>query len=558
MIKDKIQKNLEKALEKIGAFAVDVDLYFPADSSHGDYATSIALKLAKQLKKNPLEIAKLIADNLEKDLAIEKVEIVKPGFINFWLSNDTLLNQSAEIIRTENFDNQNKKILLEFGQPNTHKIPHIGHLFSYIYGATLARILEITGNHVTKTNYQGDVGLHVAKCLYKVKSQKAKIKSLKTLREKVDFLQLCYQEGSAAYEKDEEAKKEIDELNKKIYENDASITALWKQTRKWSIDFYRTFEKELGVDFKRYYFESETSKLGKEIVEKNIGKVFQKSQGAVIFPGEKYGLHTRVFINKYGNPTYEAKDIGLAALKKNENQFDESIITTASEQKEYWRVVKKAIELVFPDMLGKINHISFGMINLTTGKMASRTGQILNPFTLIKYVEDSIAADYRIEDDLLLKKIAFAAIKYSFLNSDPKKNITFDLKKSIAKEGNSGPYLLYTYVRCQSVLNKVPRAKFKVESYNSKLKINNSEKEILRKINYFPEIVEKAASDFSPHFIASYIFELAQKYNLFYQKNPILKAGKETKNLRLFLTNAVSLVIKKGLYLLGIETVEKM
>ena len=556
MIQDKISENLAISLEKIGIKNAPVDLSRPTNPAFGDYTTSVALKLTKDLKKTPLDIAKIIVKNLEKDEDIEKIKIMEPGFINFWLTDNTLVKEAKIISTTKKFGQENKKLLLEFGQPNTHKIPHIGHLFSYIYGESLARILETVGNTVTKVNYQGDIGLHVAKCLYKARTEKSKLKSLKTLREKVDFLQYCYQEGSTAYENDKKAQEEIDDLNQKIYQKDSSILALWQETRQWNIDFYQAFEKELGINYQHYYFESQTAEIGKKIVLDNVGKVFEKSEGAIIFPGKKYGLHTRVFINKYGNPTYEAKDIGLAALKKNENRFDYSIITTASEQNDYWKVVKKAIELVFPDMLGKITHIGFGMINLTTGKMASRTGQILDPFTLINQVKKSIAEDYKITDEVLLGKIVFAAIKYSFLNSDPKKNIIFDLKKSIAKEGNSGPYLLYTYVRCQSVLKKAQIFNPQSQIQIANLKIE--EKEILRQIVHFSEIVKQTAVNFAPNTIATFIFELAQKYNLFYQKNPILKADEPTKNFRLFLTATVANILKQGLYLLGIETVEKI
>jgi len=553
MIKDLIVKQLEKALKKMGVDEAEIPIESPANPRFGDYASSIAMKLTKKLKKNPLSIAQTIVDNFHTNETIEKVETVKPGFINFWINKKTLIQQSKEIIDLKTISKNGETILLEFGQPNTHKIPHIGHFFSYVYGQALANILEFTGNHVIRVNYQGDIGLHVAKCLYQVLKNENKIGKLRSLREKVDFLQSCYQQGSSAYENSQKAKREVDELNKKIYEHNTNIKDLWEKTRKWSTDFYKTFEKDLGIEYQRYYFESETANIGKKIVLNNIDKVFLKSKGAIIFTGEKYNLHTRVFINRYGNPTYEAKDIGLAYLKKKEYLFDLSVVATANEQSDYWTVVKKAIELVFPDMVNKIKHVGFGMINLTTGKMASRTGQIINPFTLIEQVKQSIQTSFHISDEQLLKNIVFASIKYSFLNSDPKKNVTFDLEKSIAKEGNSAPYLLYTYVRCRSVLRKSNQTNIKTSRLT-----DEAEKDILRSVIHFPEIVGEAATYYTPNTIATYLFDLAQKYNLFYQKCPILKTEASVKDIRLFITRSVAQILKNGLYLLGIKTVEKM
>lgn len=579
MIKDKIIKNLKQSLEKIGIKEERLELDHPTNPDFGDYATSIALKLAKRLKKNPVKIAEQIVKNLSESILIEKIEIVKPGFINFWLTKKILTEELIEIVKKEKTYGKkqpnNFKIVLEFGQPNTHKLPHIGHLFSYIFGESLAKVLESQGNRIFHANYQGDIGLHVAKCLYQfqrlisIKAEQIGILNSKNIKEKVEFLQKCYQEGSKLYEKDVKAKKEIDKLNKKIYRNDPSILKLWKETKKWSLDFYKQFEEKLGVKYDKYYFESETGPVGKQIVKKNLGKFFKQSNGAIIFEGEKYGLHTRVFINKYDNPTYEAKDIGLVSFKIRDFLFNLSIVTTANEQNEYWKVVLKASELIFPHLVGKLKHLGFGMINLATGKMSSRTGHIINAFSLVDEVKKQIKTDYHINDNLA-EKIALTAIKYSFLKTEATKNIVFDLKRSIAKEGDSGPYLLYVYVRTQSVLKKEPSTNINLinppaaslpawQGWAGQLiKYNSEELSLMRKLYQFPEIIEKAAQSYTPHLIGHFLFEIARDFNLFYQKCPILKAKPEVRNFRLLLTKAVGQVIKNGLYLLGIETVEKM
>jgi len=284
-----------------------------------------------------------------------------------------------------------------------------------------------------------------------------------------------------------------------------------------------------------------------------VGTVFVKSEGAIIFKGEPYGLHTRVFINKYGNPTYEAKDVGLISMKKKDYPLDLSLVTTANEQNEYWKVIIKASELVFPELKGKLKHLGFGMIQLTTGKMASRTGKIIDAFSLVDTVTDEIIRLYK-GDRESAEKISLAAIKYSFLRSEPLKNIVFDLKMSIAKDGDSGPYLLYTYVRTKSILSKNPT----LPSLQTVSIDISGEMGILRKLYRFPEVVENAAKSYSPHLLAGYLYDLAREFNLFYQKCPVLKATGEKRTVRIFLTNAVSLILKSGLNLLGIETVDKM
>ncbi|MCX7881265.1 MAG: arginine--tRNA ligase [Patescibacteria group bacterium] len=562
-MEEKLKKSLKKTLNDLNYQVEEIIIGIPKLTHHGDFYTPLALQIGKKIKKNPLLIAQEIVKKIPSMAEVKKIIVVPPGFINFYLSDGFFVDKVKQLInKSFKLKKENKTIVLEFGQPNTHKIPHIGHLYSYIYGESLARILEFLGNKVIRVNYQGDIGLHVAKCLWAVKNQfleKGKnFNSLKTLKDKVDFLQKGYQEGSQLYEENKSIKKEIDQLNLKIYQKDSKIIDLWQKTRQWSLDFYKIFEKKLGIKYDRYYFESQTAKVGKKIILENLGKVFEESNQAIIFKGEKHNLHTRVFINSYGNPTYEAKDIGLAYLKNKDYQFDLSIITTAKEQNEYWKVIIKVIELLFPHLKNKISHLGFGMVNLTSGKMSSRSGNIIDPFTLTEEVKKEIKKTFLVKDESLLEKITFAAIKYSFLNSDYKKNIIFDLKKSIAKEGNSGPYLLYTYVRTKSVLTKSENFNLQEKKLNFININNNEERKLLKKISFFSSFLIKAKETYSPNIIANYLYELASLYNLFYQKYPILKAEESLRELRLLITLAVKEIIKNGLNLLGIETVEKM
>jgi arginyl-tRNA synthetase len=500
---------------------------------------------------------------------IASVAVAAPGFINISLHQEHLWQEvKAAITRGDDYgvvDTSGKNIMLEYGCPNTHKMPHIGHLFSYCYGESMVRIREAIGDNVFRENYQGDVGLHVAKCLWAYMKKNAAGQldvSVMTLAEKVQLLQVCYQEGSLAYDDDPAAKVEIDTINTQIYKHDAAIESIWQETRQWSIDYYDQFEQRIGVSQNQHYYESQTSQAGEKIVRENIGTVFEEDAGAVIFRGEAHDVHTRVFINGKGNPTYEAKDLGLISLKLSEDfVFDEAVYTTGNEQNDYFKVMFKTFNLIFPQTVNKLRHIGFGMLNLTTGKMSSRTGNVVTAIDLVEMVKERVRTYIKenreydeAETENIAETVAIGAIKYSFLKSAATKNVSFDLESSIAFDGNSGPYLQYTYARCQSVLKKAAVMVGEIVPTD----LSSEEQSILRWIYQFPEAIQEAANQYSPHVMANYIFELAQRYSVFYNNNQIITEDAAVTNSRLALTSAVAQVLKNGLYLMGIEVAEKI
>lgn len=568
MLKNKLSEKIKDALKKLDVEEIEINLEHPANPDFGDFSTSIALKLAKILKKNPLQIAQEVIKNLPKDDLIEKVEDVKPGFINFWIDQKYFLD-SARKISQEKFDfpsyhlGKNKKIMIEFAHPNTHKLFHIGHLRNISTGESLVRILEMVGNKVIRTNYQGDVGLHIAKCLYKVKSEKSKIKSLKTVEDKIKFLGEAYTEGQKAYDKGEKAKKEIIEINGAIYKKQGDIIPLWKETVKWSLDYFASLYKRVYSRFDRLYLESEFADRGAEIcLEAEKKGILKKSKGALVFEGKSYGLDTRVFINSIGYPTYEGKELALAEKELSEfGELDKIIHVVTPEQKSFFKVTFKVEELLNEKKFkNKQYHLAYEWVKLKEGKMSSRTGNVIQAEWLIDKAKKKILTTYKCDPETA-EIIAIAAVKYSFLKNSVYSQIAFDFDESISLEGNSGPYLLYTYVRTQSVLKKtkVNMTTFarSHQSGNSH-KINKEERELLRSLNLFNETVYNAAKNLAPNLIANYLFDLAQKYNLFYQKHKILEAEENIRNFRLLLTESTGHVLKKGLYLLGIKTVERM
>lgn len=533
----------------------NADIRLPENQKFGDYSTNVAMIKAKNDGEDPRIVADSIKDLLtnDKELSeyVERIEVAGPGFINFYIKQSVLLDELSIINKEgEGYGKSDVfkglRIMFEYGQPNTHKLPHIGHLFSYIYGEATTRLLEASGATVYRANYQGDVGLHVAKCLWALKRSEDKFPD--TLQDKVELLQKKYQEGSAAYEESEEAKEEIQQLNKKIYQKDSDIFDLWTETRAWSVEYYKKFEERLGVKYDRYYYESQVYDEGTKLVKNNLDKVFVKSEGAIIFQGSKYGLHDRVFVTKYDTPTYEAKDLYLENLKFKEWPFDTLVITTANEQNEYFKVVYKALEIVNKDLVGRLKHIGFGMVNLKSGKMSSRTGQIISAIDLVDTVVDRVK--HLGSNENTSEEVGLGAIKYSFLKNNPLQNISFSIEESIADEGNSGPYLQYTVARTNSVINKASSSKGATKD------INSEELSLLRTLSAYPYAVEAAAKSYAPNLLCNYLYDLAQKFNSFYAVHQIV--GSDNEGFRKNLTKGVNIVLKNGLALLGVETPDRM
>jgi len=459
-----------------------------------------------------------------------------------------------------------KKVVVEFAHPNTHKAFHIGHLRNITTGESIVRLLESQGHEVIRANYQGDVGMHIAKALYALLTltpYKDQVGSVQGIHERVEFLGKAYAAGSTAFEESDGVKKIIGDINKKIYDRDPSIYPLYRETRQWSLDYFDSIYTRVSTHFDRLYFESEVYEAGKKNVLAGLAQgIFEKSDGAVIFPGEKYGLHTRVFITQEGNTTYEGKDMGLAPLQQSEYHPDFIIHVLGPEQFTYTRVIFQALDLLFPQDAGKQYHLVYGWVRLKHGKMSSRLGNVVLGEWLLdeakksiyKILDKSVSSVYSKEQkEDIAEKAAVAAVKYSFLRVGISSDIAFDIEASVSFEGDSGPYLQYTYARAKSVLRKASSPVSPQSPLSPRGPLALEERILMRSISQFPDVVADAARNFSPNTIATYLFHLAQEFNLFYAKHPIIG-----NDMRLALTAATAQVIKNGLYLLGIEVMEQM
>lgn len=515
-------------------------------------------------------------------------------------------------------------IMVEFAHPNTHKAFHIGHLRNITTGETIVRLLESQGNRVVRANYQGDVGMHIAKALYallELSPFKEDVDNIEGVHNRVEFLGKAYAAGSKAFEEDEQAKGIIKDLNALIYASAQTyahevgrnpgttdylklvvnhvhpldrVYALWKETRQWSLDYFETVYARVYTTYDRKYFESECLSgvdTAKDAVKKNI---LEQSDGAIIFRGETYGLDTRVFVNSLGLPTYEAKELALAPMEATEfGKVDRIIHCVGPEQASFFKVTFKVEELLGFVEPGIQYHLAYGWVKLKQGKMSSRTGNVVLGEWLIEEVKKAIleiidsntSKQIDIDRDSVSEALAIGAIKYAFLKVSTNQEIAFDLKESINTNGDSGPYLMYTYARAKSVLKKanyesgIMNHGESKENHNSLFTIHDSillnadERLVARFILQFPDIVKAAADNYAPNTLCTYLFQLSQAFNAFYGKNPILETrdlkletgttenqspGSSHQSQRLALTSATAQVLKNGLYLLGIKVLERM
>ncbi len=596
-------EKIVKILKSVVSEDIDMGVSASERFGFGHYSSNVAFKLAKLKGKSPLEVAKELAEKLSTNKEFEKVEAAAPGFINFWLKPEYFQKELGVILKEKEKYGKNKnlkgqKILVDYTDPNPFKEFHIGHLMSNAIGESLCRIFEWNGAKVVRVCYQGDVGLHVAKTIWGI------LNVLKnnfpddnaTLQRKINFLGNAYTIGSGAYDpKDlsgrlpggpskeemvsqiEKIAFQIKDINKKIfYKSDPEINKIYEKGKKWSLEHFDEVYAKLGTKFDHFILESTVIADGEKIVREFLNpsassgreKVFEESNGAIIFPGDKYGLHTRVFINSQGLPTYETKDIGLAKKKMSlEKGLTSSLIVTANEQNDYFKVVFKALEFIFPEYAKISKHIGHGMLRFASGKMSSRAGNVITAESLMAEVEKLVEA--KIAEQKLSEKekkeikdvVSIGAIKYSILRQAIGGDIIFDLEKSISFEGDSGPYLQYAYTRAKSVLERAggagrPSTDGKVKS---SLKLMPGEiTELETMLCKFSDVVERSGKEQAPHYIATYLTELARVFNAYYAKHKIVDIKDEYSPYKVAITSAFAQVMKNGLEILGIRVPKKM
>ena len=609
-----ISASVKQAIKDLYNLDFDPEITPAPENIDADYSTNAPLKLAKSLHRPPMEIAEAIKARFETFVSIAtngehlaseprndgrersgeqkfQISLSHPGFLNFTLPDDYLSGAIDDY--SENFSAAiasdafaGKTVICEFSDPNPFKVLHVGHLYTSIVGDSISRLFEYAGARVIRANFGGDVGLHVAKTMY-ILQQKD------TSNLKIEDIAKCYVEGTAAYEDDENAKAEITKLNKEIYKinseklHDTPLAELYWRGRELSYAYFDKFYDSIGVKFDKYYPESTVAGLGLAKVKEQLEKgIYEVSDGAVIFNGEKFGLHTRVFINKEGVPTYETKDVGLILTKWQDYHFDKSVVITGSEQLEYMKVVLKSIEQYAPDLVEKTSHLIHGLVKLPGNeKMSSRKGNFLKAVDVLDMIRDALKAEYNSTDD----KVALAATKYAFLKYKLGGDIIFDPKESVKMTGNSGPYLLYSAVRAKKILSRSlaqdegsetmsrreerlsPQGGFRSAAARGLAPSargdgpdgrdpggdsHSSERNLIKKLLEYKSVLSVSVSEMSPHKLANYLYELAQSFSRFYESCPVI--GCEEEASRIKIVKVYADVMTHGLNILGIEIPEEM
>lgn len=551
---DEIKQTIAKLCEDLFNASIPVELTRP-DEQFGDYATNVGLRLAKQLNKNAIQIAEAIAIELRATSNYKEVTVAGQGLINLRFTDNMLWNL-LKIETPKKLEGQ--VVVAEYSDPNPFKVLHAGHLYTSIVGDAIANLLEIAGATVRRVNFGGDVGLHVGKTMWAIlqelggelPGELTKIPD----SERSEWLTACYIAGTNAYTDNNNAKAAIITLNKRVYQlhakndHDSPFAQIYWTCRQWSYDYFNEFYARIGSKFERYYPESEVAELGLETVKEQLSKgVFEESDGAIVFRGEAYGLHTRVFVTNEGLPTYEAKDIGLILTKKKDYNFDKSVVITGNEQEQYMTVVLKAVEQFAPELSNATIHLPHGIVKLRGGaKMSSRQGNILRAVDILATAGEANKAETGQKNE----QTVLAAVKYAFLKQRLGADIIYSPEESVQILGNSGPYLQYAYARACSILRKKPA------SQNGIKDLQPAERSLLRKISEYSEVVEKAINEFMPHHVCTYLHELAQTFNSFYEHNRVI--GEDREDIRLQLVSAYAEVLKKGLRLLNIPSPEKI
>lgn len=561
---DYLHKFVTQALNELFGVSGEFVIEHPKDMSHGDYATNAALVVSKELGKSPKEVAEALVTYLtdHKETFVGEVTIAGPGFINFTLSRIHFVDAIREAVNVESYGHTNvytsKKILVEHSSPNLFKPFHIGHLMNNTIGESIVRLAKYSGAEVVTVSFPSDISLGVAKAIF-VLLEKYGADFVPT---DVSVLGDAYVEGVARYddttsESCGSTQYRVKEIADNLYasKNSPELT-LYNNCKAFNINYFETIVAKLGSRFDAYVYESEAGVDGKKIVLENTPTVFTESEGAIVYiPDEASKLHTAVFINSQGNPTYEAKDIGLLHLKFEKYNPDLSIFITDAQQVSHFNVVLDAGAKINPDWKARSLHRYHGRMSFKGAKMSSRLGGV----PLVSDILDTVVEEVKTKNadvtDTAAQQIGIAAIKFAILRAAAGKNIDFDPDTSLSFEGDSGPYLQYTAVRAQSLLSKGAEAGIVPDVQERPVEGTELVEKLVAR---FPEIMTEAQRDWAPHTIVGYLLDLAQSFNSWYGQGKIIDEDTAATVYRLAVVKAVRQTLVSGLDVLGIEVPERM
>jgi len=590
-----IQETLKSAIIKgfetiYGATINSVEFQATRKDFEGDI-TVVVFPFLRVIKGNPVEIGTKLGTYLKEHVTqVENYNVVQ-GFLNLVLSDTYFISSFENMYTTKNFGftsatADTKSVMVEYSSPNTNKPLHLGHIRNNLLGYSVAEIIKASGKKVYKTQIINDRGIHICKSMlawqrwgtgetpestglkgdklvgnYYVKFDQEYKKEINTL--------IADGVSEEAAKKQAPILLDAQEMLRKWEAGVTEVVDLWEKMNQWVYDGFEASYNALGVNFDKNYYESDTYLLGKDVVADGIkkGVFFKKEDGSVWIDLTEEGLDEKIVLRSDGTAVYMTQDIGTAIQRiKDYPDVGGLVYTVGNEQDYHFKVLFLILKKLGFDWAENLHHLSYGMVDLPSGKMKSREGTVVDADDLIVEMTNTareiseelgkLEGYSESEKDVLYKTIGLGALKYYILKVDPKKRILFDPKESIDFQGNTGPFIQYTYARIQSILRK---ANFDYNTVNEGVDLHEKEKSVLKQLAQYPDIIQQAAKNFSPALIANYTYELVKEYNSFYQSVPILGCDNEQEKIfRVQLSNKVGDVIKSSFKLLGIEVPGRM
>ncbi|MDK2771204.1 MAG: arginine--tRNA ligase [Flavobacterium sp.] len=593
-VQETLTKHIQVAVQSLFDLQIEkVEFQATRREFEGDI-TMVVFPLVKQLKGNPVEIGNKIGNYLVENVAeVEKFNVVA-GFLNIVIADAFYVNFFNSIKDQDTFGYLNpvegeKAVMVEYSSPNTNKPLHLGHIRNNLLGYSVAEIIKASGKKVYKTQIINDRGIHICKSMLAWQKfgngQTPESTGLKGDKLVGNF----YVEFDKQYKKEindliaqgkteDEAKKlapsilEAQEMLRKWEAGDEEVVALWKKMNQWVYNGFEETYKNLGVDFDSYYYESNTYLLGKEVVQFGLEKgIFEKDpDGSVWIDLTEDGLDRKIVLRSDGTAVYMTQDIGTAIQRVKDNpDVGGMVYTVGNEQDYHFKVLFLILKKLGFDWAEHLYHLSYGMVELPSGKMKSREGTVVDADDLMSEMTETAQ---KISEDLgkldgysadekakLFKTIGLGALKYYMLKVDPKKTMMFNPEESVDFNGNTGPFIQYTYARIQSILRKADFDYTSVTLSGVEMSLHEKEKELIKQVQLFPEVIQSAAANYSPALIANYTYDLVKEFNSFYQNVSILgETDMDKKIFRVQLSKTVGLTIKNAFHLLGIQVPERM
>ena len=584
-------ENTKKAIaEHYGQQIENIEIQLTRKEFEGDY-TIVLFPLLKLIKAKPEQIGEVLGAYLTEHVAEVTAYNVVKGFLNLTIADSFFLSFFGEIAAQERYGTipitaESPAMIVEYSSPNTNKPLHLGHIRNNLLGFSMAKILEATGKRVYKTQIINDRGIHICKSMIAWQlfgkgetPESTGLKGDKLVGKYYVLFDKAYKEEIAQLTAQGKT-KEVAEREAPIFvkaqemlrlweQGDADTLALWKQMNQWVYDGFEVTYRNLGVSFDRNYYESETYLLGKDIVQRGLeqGVFYRKEDGSVWIDLTADGLDEKLVLRSDGTSVYITQDLGTATKRIEEDfpKVEGMIYTVGNEQDYHFKVLFLILQKLGFAWAKKLYHLSYGMVELPNGKMKSREGTVVDADDLM---EEMVQVAEELSQELgkldgytqqqkqqLYRVIGLGALKYYILKVDPKKKIAFNPQESIDFQGNTGPFIQYTYARIQSILRKASE----LPTLPTSGDLHPKERELIKQLSLFASVVQQAADTYSPALIANYVYELVKEFNSFYQNVSILGEEDPVKrSLRIHLSRKVGEVIATGFDLLGIEVPERM